>query len=334
MDATHRFLSAGILRPVVRFDRFFSDERELDLPRTSSFIRWRNTLTLRDDGRHAYSPDLLAEFVLPNLDRRLERLRLSIATGRTSPLDPLPARGVLSPDLPDRPHASLLLSPFASLLTHADLQAGLLFRLPVGWFGRARLRRVQPFADVMIARLAVSGYWRTDTGWGTRQDASVERPLAPWLLLRLSNAGEINQRTHGYEWSSELALLAADWPRTALSISTAALGRTRIGPSVEAYRVQVRARHDLFRRWVFVEVNPEVVWTRFPGGRRLRASAVMVVLEFQFASSTEPDLDVERVTSAGQGGRVRAALDRPGGARPRDLPGRTSTDSPGVASGP
>jgi len=300
LDASHRFVSEGILWSVLRFDRFFSDERELDLPRARSFVRFRSTLTIRDDGRTAYGPDLLAQVVLPNLDRRLERLRLKVETGRARPHDPALSAAALSPDAIDRPHAGLLVSPLVSLLTQVDLQGGLLLH-SLGGFGRARIRHVVPVAELLVARLAASGFWQTDTGWGTRQDLDLESPFTSWLLLRLASTGVVTQRSRGWVWSSALGLLAADWPRTALSVSGAALGATRAGPFVETWRLQLRARHDVFRRWIFLEVNPEVVWTRRPRGGRPRASAVMLVLEVQFAASDEPGMDAERLTRPRQG---------------------------------
>ena len=85
-----------------------------------------------------------------------------------------------------------------------------------------------------------------------------------------------------------LALLAAAWPRTALSLSGAALGATRAGPGVEVWRVQARARHDVFRRWIFLEVAPETVWSRGALGHFQRASAVILRLEVQFDASSAP----------------------------------------------
>lgn len=290
IEAGHRFLSRGFLWAVVRFDRFFADERDVDLPRTRSFVRWRNTLAIRDDGRRSYLPDIRAEAVLPNFDRRLERLRLRLAVATTPPqaVDPLLPPVLRPSDVPNRPHAGLVLSPFQSLRAQTDFQTGALLQRPLGWYARTRFRRVQPLGEAMVARLALAGFWQTDLGFGTRHELSLEHPLSPWLLLRLAGGSMVAQRSRGWEWSSELALLAAAWPRTALSLSGAALGATRAGPGVEVWRVQARARHDVFRRWIFLEVAPEIAWSRGAAGHLQRASAVILRLEVQFDASSAP----------------------------------------------
>jgi hypothetical protein len=286
LDISHEALSRAFLWPVVTFDQFFSDEREVNLPRARSFLRVRNGFAIRDDGTFSYAPGVLAELVFPSLGRRLDRVRLVFASGAPDPRDRL-IRGLpRRPDEPNRANAGLRLSLFESVLTQTDLQAGLLFRLPPGWYGRVRFRHAQPLAEALVARFALSVFWQTNTGWGTRQDLDLEHPLLPWLLLRLANSGTVTERSRGWEWSSELALLAADWPRSAVSISAAALGATRVGPVVEVWRAQLRARHDIFRRWIFLEVNPEIVWTRLEGGHQRRVRAVILLLEVQFDASS------------------------------------------------
>lgn len=304
LDSSHRFLSHGFLWATLRFDRFFADERDVDLPRTSSFLRWRNTVSLRDDGRRSYAPDVRVDVVLPNLDRRLDqlRLRLTVVTTRSEAVDPLLPRAVRPPDIPNRPHAGLVVSTLRPLRWHTDLQTGALFRRPLGWYGRARLRRVQPVGELIVVRLALAGFWQTDLRFGTRQELSIEHPFTSWLLLRLAGNAMVAERSHGWEWSSELALLAASWPRSALSASVTALGASRAGPGAEAWRLQVRARHDVFRRWIFLEVNPECVWSRAAGARLHRAAAAIVRLEVQFEASSDPTQG-EQGRPGAEGGR-------------------------------
>jgi hypothetical protein len=291
LDASHRFLSRGFLWAVLGFDRIFADERDLDLPRTRSFFRWRNTLTIGDDGTRSYAPDLLAEAVLPNLDRRMERLRLrfELSTVRPETVDPLLPATLHSPDVPNRPYAGLVLSPIVSPRTQVDIQTGILLhglRRPPGWYARTRLRNVQPIGDVLVARLVLAGFWQTGLGFGTRQSLSLDHPLASWLLLRGSSGSMVAERSRGWEWSNELAILAAAWPRTALSLSGAALGASQAGPGVEVWRLQARARREVYRKWVFLELAPEIAWTRVTQGHRQRASAVLLRLELQFDAAT------------------------------------------------
>jgi hypothetical protein len=294
VDTGHAYVAEGLFWSIGRLDQFFADESEVDLPRARSFVRWRNDLTLTDDGSAAFTTGLRAELRIPSLDRRLEALRLVIGAGTTDALDQLlpgdpRAPGVpRAPDAPDRPNAGLKLAIFETLLTQTDVQGGLLFSLPLGWYTRLRLRHVQPVEDVLVARFALSGFWQTNTGWGTRQDANLERQLLGWLLLRLANTGTVTERSRGWEWGSELALLAAVGEATALFLGGGASGASRLGPVVELWRVHTRARRDVWRRWLFLEVEPAVQWLRPPGGGRQRERSVTLRLEVQFDAAARP----------------------------------------------
>lgn len=292
-DEGHSFVSEGLIWSVTRLDHFFSDERAVDLPRSRTFIRWRNDLKITDTGKLSFTTGARAEVHIAPLDQRLERLRLTISGGTTETLDRLLPGDTRTPDAVDRPAAGLKLALLDALLTQSDVQAGLLFSLPLGWYTRLVLRHVRPVEGVGVARMAASVFWQTPTGWGTRQDLDLERQLAPWLLLRLDNTGTITERSRGWEWSSELALLAAVGDRTALFLGAGPSGATRRGPYPETWRVHARVRRDVLRRWLYLEVEPGVTWTRPERHWRVpphgveRERSVILRLEVQFDAAAQ-----------------------------------------------
>jgi hypothetical protein len=296
LDLGHSLLAETALWPVVRLDRFFSDEREVDLDRPRSFVRLRNDLRLEDTGRVAYGVSLRADLTVPSLDRRLRRLRLTISGERAEPLE-----GGLGPGgpggsegLPAEPggqaSAGLRYLILDDLFTQTDAQAGVLTRLPPGVYARLRYRRQVPLGELLLARASASGFWQTDTGWGTREDLDLERRLSHRLLLRLANTGTVTERSRGLEWGSELSLLAAVSPRSAASLGAAALGASDAGAVVETWRLLARYRRDVLRRWIFVELEPEARWIRPAGGGRRRVLALTLRLELQFDGSTRAGL--------------------------------------------
>jgi hypothetical protein len=287
-DEGHALVAEGLLLAVSRLDRFFGDERQVDLPRSRSWFRWRNDLKLRDDGSASFTTSVRAELRFPSLDERLRALRLTVSGGTTDTLDQLLPAEPGTPDTPDQPSAGLKLFLLDTLRTQTDLSAGLLFRWPIGWYARLRLRHNLAVGDLLLARFAVAGFWQTPTGWGTRWDADFDRQLAPRLLLRLANTATVTEVSRGWEWASELSLLAAVGQRTALFLGGGPQGATRLGPSVEIWRVHARVRRDVLRRWLFLEVEPGVAWTRPPGGGRLRERSVILRLELQFDAALRP----------------------------------------------
>jgi hypothetical protein len=283
-DASHAALERSLAWTVTRLDRFFADERETDEERPGSFVRWRNDLRLGTDTVASYSTGLRADLDLPALSARLERLRLTIAGDTVEPLDAL-APGDTPPGQPGPASAGLRYLVPTFLLARADLSAGLLFRLPLGYFTRLRLRWAVPIGGRVVARLAASGFWQTTTGWGTREDVVLERPIVGHALVRLASFATLTERSRGVEWRSQLAVLRPIGDRAAVAAAGGAEGASDAGPVVEVWRVSVRGRRDVLRRWLFLEVEPELSWPRQPGGGRSRVWAVTFRLEVQFGVS-------------------------------------------------
>jgi hypothetical protein len=289
-DDGHAYVSQRFLQGIHLVDQFFGDVRQVDLPSNRSWVRWRNDLKVRDDGSAAFSTSLRAELRIPSIDRRLEALRLTITGGTNDALDRLLPVDPSDPEAAERPSAGLKLFLLDTLLTQTDLSAGLLFSWPVGWYTRLRLRHNQPVGDLLLARFAVSGFWQTPTGWGTRGDVDLERRLAPRLLLRLANTATFTEVSRGWEWASELALLTVIGQRTAVFLGGGPSGATDLGSSVEIWKARLRVRRDVLRRWLFLELEPGLQWKRPVGGGRLRERYVVFRVEIQFGGEPLPNL--------------------------------------------
>jgi hypothetical protein len=290
VDTSHAYVTERLLGAVQRIDRFFGETRQADHLRNDSWVRWRNDLRLDDHGRISCSTSLGAEIRIPSLDARLHRLRLTIAGSSSQALDKLLPG---DPAAPDEKLASLglKLGLFDGLAASADVSAGILASLPVGWFARLRLRHVTPVGEHFVAKASASGFWHTPTGLGTREDLDLERRL-PWrALLRLASTATITEVSRGWEWASELSVSGAWNERTGLFLGGGPSGATALGPSVEIWRVHAKARRDAFRRWIFLEVEPGVEFTRQAGGGRVRDRFVILRLEVQFDAEARRRVD-------------------------------------------
>lgn len=292
LDVGHAFLEQRMFAPVLRLDRFFSDERELEAERARSFLRVRNALRIHQHGTPAYALDVRASLRFPGLNRQLERLRLVIAgqaEDAVSAFYPEPTGEPLGPNQVGAANAELRYGAWDGLYSHVDLGAGLLLRLPVGAFTRLRYRASVPLGRWLLGRTALAGFWRTDTRFGTSLDASVERPVRYVALVRLSGAARLTQRSRGVEWGAELAGLRALGPRTAVSLAAGLDGATDAPADVDRYRVYARFRRDLFRRWIFYELEPEVAWPwQAERGGRFRELAITFRLEVQLQGNEPP----------------------------------------------
>jgi hypothetical protein len=285
-DLGHAILERRLFAPVARLDRFFSDERELEHERSRSFLRFRNVLRFSQDGDPVYGVNVRADLRLPGLNRWLDRLRLVIAgesddtSSALFPNDPnaAPIRG----NRVGQANAELRYGIWDGLVAHLDLGGGVLFRLPPGVFGRVRYRVSLPVADLFLTRFATTGFWRTDTRFGTSGALELERPLGPASLARIGGSGELSEVSRGVEWASEIAFLRTIGPRRAISLGAVMEGATDAPVAVDRYRIYTRLRRELWRRWIFAEVEPEIGWPWDVDAGRHRVLAVTLRLEVQF----------------------------------------------------
>lgn len=286
-DAGHAFVGRVFFGPVVKLDRFFSDETDLDPERAQSFARLRGGIKIRQDGKPIWSTDLLAQLYLPGVEKWLDRFRLVLSgvsdttedtlTTDTAATAPLARRRI------DPANLELRFGAYRGIRSSIDLGAGILFRLPPGAFTRARYRLAIPIDDLMVARLSYQVFWRTDMHLGTRLTSALEWPVTPSSMVRLGGTSQVAQRkTNGIEYGTELVFSHAFTPTAAVALGADAVGASRIPVAFDRYRVFTRFRHDVLRRWLFVEAEPEVAWPWTEERGRYRAYGVTFRLEVQF----------------------------------------------------
>jgi hypothetical protein len=295
-DVGHAFIEHRLFAPVLRIDRFFSDERDLEPDRARSFLRWRNQIRFtQGTGTPGYTTTLSANLRLPGLNKQLRRFRIEIAGQTRDAVSALfPGETPAPGDVPapeenlGTADAGLRFRIWETLRTNADLGGGVLVRLPPGVYGRLRLRFAEPLANRLLAREALTLFWRTDTGYGTTGSAEIERPLARTALWRLSGSGTITEVSRGLEWLFDLSLLATFRGRIGTQLGTAVSGATDAPTELDNYRVYTRVRRDFYRRWLFLEVEPEYAWPWTIHRGRRGVWAIAFRLEVQFHGTEAP----------------------------------------------
>jgi hypothetical protein len=285
-DAGHAYVGRVVFAPIVKLDRFFSDETDLDPKRAESFARLRGGVRIRQDGRPVSSVDLLAQVYVPGVEQWLNRFRLVLSgtsdteanlTTDTATTAPLTGRQ------PQPVNLELEFGAYRAVRSSVDLGAGILLRFPPGAFTRVRYRLAIPIDDVMVSRSSFQVFYRTDMLLGTRLTSALEWPVTPSSIWRLGGSSQVAQRrTNGLEYGAELVFSHAFSPTAAVALGTDGHGATGSPVAVDKYRVYSRFRHDVLRRWIFVEAEPEVGWPYSPSRGRYRALAVTFRLEVQF----------------------------------------------------
>jgi hypothetical protein len=291
VDVSHEAVARGVFDVVEWFDRFFADDRRLEVGRSESFMSLQGALKFSSTGRVTPGYGIRLSATLPRLGSWLGRLRLVI-TGVT-PETQTPT----SADPGSAPRAPGQTSPQASVeirydlvrarRTVVDLGTGILLGWPPHVFGRARLTHVEPLWEGALARLTPAAFWVAgETGFGTATQVDLEQQLAAADRLRVSQAIGITQASAGWEGGTELVLYHALSPTSALLFSASWLGATQPYPYAKLYRLAVRLRRDFWRKWLFFQLEPEVTWPKDPGLPRRREEALIFRLEVHFDSTS------------------------------------------------
>ena len=303
LDVGHAFIEHRLFAPVLRVDRFFSDERSLEPERARSFIQWRQELRFqqyRSSAFPIYSTTISANLKLPAINQELRKFQIEVFGQTRDAFTALfPGEHASPSEVPPsetggNANAGLGYRLFdtvsSTVATHGDLGAGVIFRLPPGVYARARLRFAESLGNKFLTRQAIAGFWRTDTRLGTTASASVERPLAYATLARLSGSSTLTQRSRGVEWGGDLSLLGTLRARIGAQLGFNVSGATRAPVDVDVYRFYLRLRRDAYRKWIFLELDPEYAWPWEQGIGRRGTWAVVVRLEIQFQGNEAPQV--------------------------------------------
>jgi hypothetical protein len=272
----------------VWLDRFFGAVQYLPLEEPSTYFRLRGDVAWRQVGGYIFGGSVIAQVRLPALTRWFSRASVSVVGGRAEPglagaPSEIPAIRLPSVGTPGGAielRYDLLRAPQALL----DLGAGLRFRWPLTPYVRLRWLQAARIAGPVLLRITPSAFWERDQGFGLRMEAETHVEVAPTTIWRTRLDEAVTQLGRGVEWYGETGVQQLLGPRTVVYPAVSSRGATADPSQVDLSRVFVRLRQDLYRMWVYGEIEPEVLWHADASGTRTRSFGVILRLELQFAS--------------------------------------------------
>lgn len=276
VDDSHRRLEQGLTDLTRYLDGIFGEDRRLDLEQPGTYLRWRNEVRLDDRRTWGYRTSARASLRLPGFKRWLKGLQLVFSgEGKGDPtLRRLedPGNPGFSPSVRAEQANLELRIDFLRTPSTTVVQAagGVRLRLPFEYFGAVRFRRRLDLGWKVTSRLTQEGMWTSRERFGEKTQLDFDRPVAAHTQVRWNNAGFITGVSRGYEWATEVGL-AHDFQRlrTATYLGFAVTGFGVPKAEVELYRLHTRVRRDVWRRWLFLELEPEIAWpTTVELGRR------------------------------------------------------------------
>ncbi|HET9594600.1 MAG TPA: hypothetical protein VFP65_03415 [Anaeromyxobacteraceae bacterium] len=277
IDRSHAFVSQHLVDSVAWFDQLFADERNADFQRNGSSVRVQ--LELKPDTTGAVTPrfGLHLDLALPGLEGWFDSLRLvvyarSLTNEAVAPPED-PAAPLAAPDASGgRATAELRYEVLNLLFSHVDVGAGLRGDVPPAAFLRTRWRSTVPIGLGSLGRFTLAGFYDSALRFGTLGEATFERPFGRRFLLRLANVASVSEARSflGFEWRSEASFTWAPGATRAWRIGAGATGVTRPFFEENLSRVFASHRRDVWRRWLFFEIEPDVEWQRdiVTGARR------------------------------------------------------------------
>ncbi|MGB7629961.1 MAG: hypothetical protein WBM29_02635, partial [Candidatus Deferrimicrobium sp.] len=296
VDRTHSWVETDMFATVVWFDRFFGDKRIEVSERPESFLRWTNELRWDEVERFSFRSTVRASLRLPRLKDRWHLVFSSESRGDPKTIIPEdPGNPGLDPTSKVRSGSTEL---FYDILrtprTTLDAGAGVRVKIPPDAFVRTRLQHARPVTPDLLGRFTATAYWDARDGFGESNEIDLERRLALPTLLRWSNTMTITDISRFWTWGTELSLLHRISPKSAITFSGGASGSTHPSWVATNYRVFARYRRNVWRKWFFLEGEPDIQWPRQEDGSRKPVWGTTLRVEILFAGvGPNPQADGE-----------------------------------------
>lgn len=256
----HNGISQSVTQTAEWLDGFFITEQAEQTTNTSHLLL-RKDFKLYRGLIFARDLDIDLRLALPELE---ERLQVVISgDGGLFREEALGKAGRATPDDAETmPEATnLALEYLARLTRRVD------FRLEAGlsrngmWpalFGGARLRQRLFESDPWSARLVARSRWYTDAGWRSRMWLELDRRFNDDLLGRVQVIGDWRQARDGVLCAGGPVLMQKLSGQRALRYELIGKWRSRPEQHLETGYLRVRYRQRLWRKWVFLELVPEL----------------------------------------------------------------------------
>jgi len=270
VDRYHSRVERDLFDTVAWFDGFFGDERMEVADQPESFLRWMNDLRWDEEEHFSFRSTVRASLRLPRLKKRW-RLVISGET-RGDP-------NAVTPEDPGNPgldvgrrsrigSTELVYDILRTPRSVLDAGAGVRVKIPPDAFVRTRFQHARPVALDTLGRFTATAYWDARDGPGESNQVDLEHRLAPPTLLRWSNVLAIAEKSDGWTWGTELSLLNKLSPKSAVTFTGGVSGSTRPAWIARNYRVLARYRRNVWRKWLFLEGEPDIHWPRKEDGSR------------------------------------------------------------------
>jgi hypothetical protein len=291
-DRSHDYVEKMLFSTADWLDRSLGGDALQGSRETRASLWWKNDFRYDGLQHYTFRTAFRAGIRLPRL---ADRWRVVIAGENKGdptaaiPVDPgTPGANVASPDR--RASGGLVYDIFRTEQTYFNLGGGVQFDFPIDVYGRARFGYVQPLGRDTLGRLTVTGAYHAQDGPGVSNQLDFEHRLSQATQMVWSNSASLAEDTSGWAWGTELSLSHMLTWSSSVRIGGSVRGDTRPAFEVQNYRVYAGYRRNIFRPWLFVELEPDVNWPLQGDGPREPVYGATLRLEvFFLGKGTAPE---------------------------------------------
>ncbi len=268
LDQAYDYLNIKFCEPAIWFDDFFVDERSSQDARAGTMVRWSNDFSLVEHQGGTYKTRLKARVHLPQVTRKLKLVFESDSEDHLEDLFPTTT---------EETRSALGLRYDALVASRSSLNFKASLRPSI----EARYRYTYPFSEQSIWRFTQRLYQkRKTTGSVTQLD--LDTKVSPQLVFRWNNFIKLESDVDGAEVGSGISLYQFISDRRALSYSVSISGKNEPFHYVTNTHISIKYRQNIFRKWLFYELTPELNWPKEEDKQRMREAIFTLRLEVLF----------------------------------------------------
>jgi hypothetical protein len=278
-DIAHDNISASLNSASQWFDNFFSDPR-IDAEPAGTLLRLRGSATLTENEGTSYKGKIKLNVVLPNLNNRYHLILSneaddlkngsSPATQTAEQLSTKEQATTLGVQYTKHTNRDLIYTNRLSIQYDDGFNPQLL----------TRLRYPMPVTEKSLLNFTQSFSWEDNDGFGQQNRIDYDYILRENMLLRTTGHGLFSEASHGYEWLAIQQLLTSFSENKAITVGTYLVGETRPQNHVTEYVCFTEYRQSFIKKWLFVELRPEINWQRENNFKMATAFTVTVEARF------------------------------------------------------
>ena len=287
VDDSYEYVTSRTDSLAVWLDSFFAVP-EADLESADSVLRLRTEYQWDEEDGGDAKIRLRGKVDLPRINRRLSLVFSEEDEDRDQVIpgeDHNDSDVGLQYRLSERTHSRLYLSVGTN--SSLDFKSSL------------RYRFVYPISQDWRWQFSERLYYTQGDGFGTLSRADLDYSLSDNRIIRWTNQVDYGEETDGLEWGSKLNYRIRLSEKDALSYFAGVSGETDPYHLTKNYAVGVRYRLNLFRPWIFFEIEPSHQWRR-DSTEEERYSAWVVTFRLEFLeelknrhASREPEVQGE-----------------------------------------